>query len=641
MSEEYKSLRSIIFEVQATAAPKPSAPAQTPAKPSRHKPGEVWKTASGRFGAMNKDGEKDYGFDDEKKAKSWAAGTGPASGVDHSKMDTSQEVALDKDGNEKNSQPQGAAQPNAGKPATAGQPGAGQPTQKAQAVPANTQRQAQPQGVQAGAAQAKVEPQAKDEHPDVAAEKPKTEYDSEIKVDPEATAKVKAKPDIRKANVVAAAIKAKQFAGPQNTRESVFGKPEEERRFTDEMNHAALSAMRGKAAYDFELCSKVFAQVGFCFDSQTGEKVTKGIPRKSMPQFSSQVDPARTDSDAFKALMAGKGYTSPDQVTPEDLKAEVNMEKQFRDALQKAGYEIKEEEAPVTSLKPIQGELKGEKVAGMYGTLLAAQADPDNYGKAAARLLEPIYVSDGYVIDGHHRWAAQCSIDIANGGGADTTMKTRTITKGGKSVPVDEIIEFSNKFQKQIGLLSQTRGGGTIPEPKKEKPKTEGFGGFGNSRNRLVESLLEAVKIKRDRNPQMGTINYGVDQDDPNRYVGSNKPLKPRKTDARGNLISKPDSKKKSKTVGLDANTAVKLATQLMSEIDSHPVGTAFEIYGTKNGKEYTLKVKKVRKMGVEFYETVSGRVVVLNPAGTGLQVLDKKTRKIVLDRGNDYIWDA
>jgi hypothetical protein len=220
-------------------------------------------------------------------------------------------------------------------------------------------------------------------------------------------------------------------------------------------------------------------------------------------------------------------------------------------------------------------------------------------------------------------------------------MKTRTITKGGKSVPVDEIVEFSNKFQKEIGLLSQTRGGGTIPEPKKEKPKTEVFGGFGNSRNRLVESLLEAVKIKRDRNPQMGTINYGVDQDDPNRYVGSIKPLKPRKTDARGNLISKPDSKKKSKTVGLDANTAVKLATQLMSEIDSHPVGTAFEIYGTKNGKEYTLKVKKVRKMGVEFYETVSGRVVVLNPAGTGLQVLDKKTRKIVLDRGNDYIWDA
>jgi hypothetical protein len=640
MSEEYKSLRSIIFEVQATAAPKPSAPAQTPAKPSRHKPGEVWKTASGRFGAMNKNGEKDYGFDDEKKAKSWAAGTGPSSGVDHSKMDTSQEVPLDKDGNEKNPQPQGAAQPNAGKPATTGKPGAGQPTQKAQAVPANTQYQAQPQGSKKGAEQTQVAADT-EQNPDVAAENPKTEYDSEIKVDPEATAKVKAKPDIRKANVVAAAIKAKQFAGPQSTRESVFGKPEEERRFTDEMNHAALSAMRGKAAYDFELCSKVFAQVGFCFDSQTGEKVTKGIPRKSMPQFSSQVDPARTDSAAFKALMAGKGYTSPDQVTPEDLKAEVNMEKQFRDALQKAGYEIKEEEAPVTSLKPIQGELKGEKVAGMYGTLLAAQADPDNYSKAAARLLEPIYVSDGYVIDGHHRWAAQCAIDIANGGGADTTMKTRTITKGGKSVPVDEIVEFSNKFQKEIGLLSQTRGGGTIPEPKKEKPKTEGFGGFGNSRNRLVESLLEAVKIKRDRNPQMGTINYGVDQDDPNRYVDSIKPLKPRKTDARGNLISKPDSKKKSKTVGLDANTAVKLATQLMSEIDSHPVGTAFEIYGTKNGKEYTLKVKKVRKIGVEFYETVSGRVVVLNPAGTGLQVLDKKTRKIVLDRGNDYIWDV
>jgi hypothetical protein len=636
MSEEYKSLRSIIFEVQTTAAPKPSAPAQTPAKPSRHKPGEVWKTASGRFGAMNKNGEKDYGFDDEKKAKSWAAGTGPSSGVDHSKLDTSQEVPLDQDGNEKNPQPQGAAQPNAGKPATTGKPGAGQPTQKAQAVPANTQYQAQPQGSKKGAEQAQVEPQASDEHPDVAAENPKTEYDSEIKVDPEATAKVKAKPDIRKANVVAAAIKAKQFVGPQSTRESVFGKPEEERRFTDEMNHAALSAMRGKAAYDFELCSKVFAQVGFCFDSQTGEKVTKGIPRKSMPQFSSQVDPARTDSAAFKALMAGKGYTSPDQVTPEDLKAEVNMEKQFRDALEKAGYEIKEEEAPVTSLKPIQGELKGEQVAGMYGTLLAAQADPDNYSKAAARLLEPIYVSDGYVIDGHHRWAAQCAIDIANGGGADTTMKTRTITKGGKSVPVDEIVEFSNKFQKEIGLLSQTRGGGTIPE-KKPEAKTQkewNMSKFGAKHiQNLVESLNEAVKAKFKKPKIAGdepdTFGYGA-------KVG------------RGNSGLTPQGQKimsLAAQVTRDAriaNTVEKnqrIAADLIATADKKPEGTTFEIYGSKDGKEVSIKVKKTRYMGSVVY-MVGTSQVELRVAGTGLQVINKKTNRMLLDRGNDLIWE-
>jgi hypothetical protein len=101
MSEEYKSLRSIIFEVQSTAAPKPSAPAQTPAKPSRHKPGEVWKIASG-FGAMNKKGQKDYRRWSEDEAKRWAQGTEAPSGEDQSKMDTSQEVELDKDGNEKN-----------------------------------------------------------------------------------------------------------------------------------------------------------------------------------------------------------------------------------------------------------------------------------------------------------------------------------------------------------------------------------------------------------------------------------------------------------------------------------------------------------------------------------------------------------
>jgi hypothetical protein len=731
--EPYKSLRTTIFEVQATA--KPTKPAEKkPSAQTGHKAGDTWKTASGKIGAKNKDGAVDY-FEDEDSAKAWISGQFKPAGRSDQPGDTSVPVELDRDGYEVQ-QTAGGKPANAKPAAAAATRPAPQPTggaaPKAQATTADTQRQAQPQGSQTGAA----EPE---EHPEVGKANPKTEFDSHIKLDPKATEKAKAKPDIRKANVVAKAVKAGDLDGPQTDAESVFGDASAEQRFVEEMNHAALSAMRGEAAYDFELCSEVFAHLGLCFDPQTKEKVSKGIPRDQMPQFSSQVDPSRTDSPAFTALMRGKGYTSPDQVTPEDLKSEVNMEREFRKALEDAGYEIADEEVSVTSLKPIQGQLKGEKIAGMYGTLAAAQSDPQNYGKAAARLLEPIYVSDGYVIDGHHRWAAQIAMDIANGAGANATMKTRTITKGGKSVPVEEIIKFSNKFQKDIGLLSQTRGGETIPE-KKPTQKEWTMSKFGSGRfGRIVQSLHESAQTRLDegavkaamedwyeslpkdavqeiyryrkyaalgralegeippayrsvlggnsvelitsilRNHRVkpgifGTLKkaaehiknggyedfmvpffdlaearkpfkkpriQGDEPEDFGRFSSAMKPLMQRKTDKYGNLIPSIASQ-----VTRDAsvkNTVAKnqaTAQDLIDTVDEKPVGTTFEIYGKKGGKEATIKVKKIMKMGDVVF-MVGTTEVELYAAGSGLQVLNKKTRRTLLDAGNDMIWES
>ena len=630
--EPYKSLRTIILEVQAVAA-KPAA--KTP-----HKAGEPWQTASGNWGAKNVKGQTEY-FDSEDNAKAWLAGkAGPAGRVEKP-GDTSRKVELDADGYEKKPDMKGAAQPNAKTTAVAGAKPTAQPTTggagtpQAQAVPANTQRTAQPQGSQKGAEQAQVAADT-EQHPEVARENPATEFDSEFKPDPKATEAAKTKRDLRKANIVAAAIKAKKFAGPKSNEDSVFGDPKKERMFIDELNHAALSAMRGEAAYDFELCSKAFADVGFCFDPKTKSGVSKGIPRDRMPQFSSQVDPNQTDSPAFKALMAGKGYTSPDQVTPEDLKAEINMEKEFRKALEDDGYEITEQDAPVTSLKPIQGQLKGEKIAGMYGTLLAAQED-ETYAKAAARLLEPIYVSDGYVIDGHHRWAAQCAVDIANGGGANTTMKTRTITKGGKPVPPEDIIAFSNNFQKSVGLLSQTRGGETIPEKKPKTQKEWNMSKFGTKRiQNLVESLNEAAKAKfkkpRIASDEPDTFGYGAVL-----QRGNND----RKVDKKGNPVAS-----LAQQVNRDARASnavqknEKTAQDLLATMNKKPEGTTFEIYGSKNGKETSVKVKKVRYMGNVVY-MVGTNEVELRVAGTGLQVIGKKSHRMLLDRGADMIWES
>lgn len=634
-TEPYKSLRTTIIEVAAATKPAVKKPAQNDKKPAQgHKSGEVWQTASGSFGAKNKDGVTDY-FDSEENAKAWVSGNYKPAGRMDQPGDTSVKVELDADGYEKKPEPKGKVEPkpNAQQP-TRPAAGSGTPAPQAKAAPANTQYQAQPQGQQASQPQAQVGADT-EEHPEVARENPATEFDSQFKEDPKATAQAKSRRDLRKANIVAGAIKAKEFDGPQSNEESVFGDPKKERAFIQELNHAALAAMRGEKAYDFELCAQAFADIGFCYDPKTKSGVSKGIPRDRMPQFSSQVDPSRTDSEAFKALMAAKGYTSPDQATPEDLKAEINMEKQFRAALESAGYTIEEQEVPVTSLKPIQGQLKGEKIAGMYGTLIAAQKD-ETYAKAAARLLEPIYVSDGYVIDGHHRWAAQCSVDIANGGGANTMMKTRTITKNGKAVPVEDIIAFSNKFQKDIGLLSQTRGGETIPEKPKAKAQKEAYmGKFGTKRvQNLVESLNEAAKMKFKKPKIQG--------DEPHTFgIGARLSNKTSVADKRGiKPVSIAQQVTRDARVRGEVERNEKTAADLLATIEKKPEGTTFEIYGKRNGQEVSVKVKKVRKMGDVVY-MIGTSPVELRVAGTGLQIINIKTKRMMLDRGADLIWES
>jgi hypothetical protein len=246
-------------------------------------------------------------------------------------------------------------------------------------------------------------------------------------------------------------------------------------------------------------------------------------------------------------------------------------------------------------------------------------------------------------------------MDIANGSGANATMKTRTITKGSKSVPVEEIIKFSNKFQKDIGLLSQTRGGETIPE-KKPTQKEWTMSKFGSGRfGRIVQSLHEsaqsrveleeAAKKKFDKTPALGTFRSGmqIDTDNPKYYAGALK-SKPRKTDAAGNMLKTQKQKEKSAAGWAKTQATVQsniaTAQDLIDTAEIKPVGTTFEIYGKKGGKEATVKVKKVMKMGDVVY-MVGTTEVELYAAGTGLQVLNKKTRKAVLDAGNDMIWES
>ena len=155
-----------------------------------------------------------------------------------------------------------------------------------------------------------------------------------------------------------------------------------------------------------------------------------------------------------------------------------------------------------------------------------------------------------------------------------------------------------------------------------------------------VLDLIEAPKPKFPKGPSLGTIGYGVNLDDPRRFVGSQNPLRARITDPMGNVTRKPNPKAWSATRKM-TQSAIDGAKDMILTLSIKPVGIKIEIMGKRrDGTPQSMFIKKALKMGRETYVTMSGKEVELKAAGTGLQVLDKASRRILIDRGDDMLWD-
>ena len=175
---------------------------------------------------------------------------------------------------------------------------------------------------------------------------------------------------------------------------------------------------KGEKAPNYNLCKVTVPGTNLYCDNNLG------IPREQMPQFKGKPQP---DSPADKM--------------PKDKNGEVDTEEVFKQMLANKGIKTADTEVPSDSLKASQSELVGAKVAGMTKAL---EEDPLNKGITA-----PIYVSrDGYVIDGHHRWAAVTSKAIKDGKPAN--MKVHVIDMDAK-----DIIPMANKFAEDIGVAAK------------------------------------------------------------------------------------------------------------------------------------------------------------------------------------------
>lgn len=248
------------------------------------------------------------------------------------------------------------------------------------------------------------------------------------------------------------------FTGPKNKRTSVSGKPNLERKIVTNLKKLAQISKEAKdsggKAPNVDLCKVSIPGTNlFC-------QKNKGIPRNEMPQLKAFPKPG---SDADIHLK-------------KNSEGEVDAEPLFKAHLQKKGITIKKKSVPASMLKATQKDLVGAKVAGM---LEALKNDPTH-----EKITAPILVSrDGYILDGHHRWAAMVGLDMAGGTDKSVMMPVEVV-----DMDIESLVKESNDFGNEIGL--QRKPGSATKNMNEKKP----------SHKRDTHELDKAVKRKEKSN---------------------------------------------------------------------------------------------------------------------------------------------
>lgn len=173
-------------------------------------------------------------------------------------------------------------------------------------------------------------------------------------------------------------------------------------------------------APSYDLCKVSVAGTNlFCGSIVKTAEFPDGIPRVKMPQFTG------------KAI---EGTPAAD--LPKNKNGNVNAIPAFLKDLAAKDIGVKEERVAASSLKCTQKELVGATVASM---MTSKTYDPGE---------EPIFVSsDGYVIDGHHRWAAVVGRDAKDGTLGESNMNIRRV-----DAPISELLLRAKTFVEGYGV---------------------------------------------------------------------------------------------------------------------------------------------------------------------------------------------
>lgn len=191
----------------------------------------------------------------------------------------------------------------------------------------------------------------------------------------------------------------------------------------NKLSDMALEAKAaGKDAKDYDLCQVSVAGTNmFCAESLRTKEYPSGVPRLDMPQLGGQPVPG---SEADK-LPRNKWDNT-----------EVDGSKEFVSFLKGVGIHTDPDVVPAANLRASQRELIGSKVAKM---IVDKSFDPAK---------NPVFVSsDGYVVDGHHRWAAVVGRDAEDGKLGDSKINVVRV-----NATISEVLHLANSWSKRFGI---------------------------------------------------------------------------------------------------------------------------------------------------------------------------------------------
>jgi hypothetical protein len=170
---------------------------------------------------------------------------------------------------------------------------------------------------------------------------------------------------------------------------------------------------RGVDAPVYDLC-KVSVKGTNLFCSQS-----KHVPRNMMPQLTGKPKPG----------------SWADRHLPKNHKGEVDLGPIFENYMAERGIAVRPGKMQASHLRASQNQLNGAKVSGMVKANERGEIPPGS-----------IYVTrDGYVIDGHHRWAMNVASGIKSG--HDPLMDVKVVDED-----ILQVLAIANNFTTGHGI---------------------------------------------------------------------------------------------------------------------------------------------------------------------------------------------
>lgn len=131
---------------------------------------------------------------------------------------------------------------------------------------------------------------------------------------------------------------------------------------------------------------------------------------------------------------------------------------EFLALLESRGVKVEKQEVKASELKPIQANISGTTSGQIMVRILTNREPEGKDGFDGAIVVS----KDDYVIDGHHRWAANVALELAGDG--SRKMKVLKI-----DLPHDKLIEVTKKWNESQGIRGLELGQNNPKDPDMSK----------------------------------------------------------------------------------------------------------------------------------------------------------------------------